>query len=47
VAKRNPVQEAVLANWGITTIGSPNGIAADGGITQLLLDIRQHLDQER
>jgi hypothetical protein len=44
VAQRNPVQEAVLANWGITTVGSPDGTA--DGITQFLLNIRQHLDQE-
>ncbi|WP_375162025.1 SIR2 family protein [Bradyrhizobium sp. RDT46] len=41
VAQRNPVQEAVLANWGITTIASPEGAAADEGLIQFLDDIRQ------
>lgn len=45
VAQRNPVQEAVLANWGITTIAPPDGMAADDGLTQLLRDIRQRLDR--
>ncbi|MCK1360937.1 SIR2 family protein [Bradyrhizobium sp. 199] len=45
VAKRNPVQEAVLANWGITTIAPPEGMAADDGLTRFLLDVRQRIDR--
>jgi hypothetical protein len=46
VAKRNPVQETVLANWGITTIGPPDNTAADEGLIRFLVDIRQLLDRE-
>ncbi|WP_448033079.1 SIR2 family NAD-dependent protein deacylase [Bradyrhizobium liaoningense] len=46
VAQPNPVQEAVLANWGITTIAPPDGMAADDGLTRLLRDIRQRLDRK-
>lgn len=45
VAQRNPVQETVLANWGITTIAPPDGMAADDGLNQFLLDIRERLDR--
>ncbi|SPP96284.1 Putative Sir2-like transcriptional silencer protein (fragment) [Bradyrhizobium vignae] len=45
VAQRNPVQEAVLANRGITTIAPPDGMAADDGLTQLPRDIRRRLDR--
>ncbi|MDA9545684.1 Sir2 family NAD-dependent protein deacetylase [Bradyrhizobium sp. CCBAU 45321] len=44
VAQRNPVQEAVLANWGITTIAPPDGMAADDGLRRLLRDIRERRD---
>jgi hypothetical protein len=43
VAQRNPVQEAVLANWGITTIAPPEGMAADEGLNRFLRDIRERL----
>jgi hypothetical protein len=46
VAQRNPVQEAVLANWGITTIAPPDGMAADDGLTRFLLEIQERLGQE-
>jgi hypothetical protein len=44
VAQRNPVQEAVLANWGITTVGSPDDARADDGLIGFLANIRQRLD---
>src|SRR3954451_20603691 len=44
VAQRNPEQEAVLANWGITTIAPPDGVSADEGLTRFLRDIRKRLD---
>jgi len=37
------VQEAVLANWGITTIAPPEGMAADEGLNRFLLDRRERL----
>jgi len=43
VAQRNPVQQAVLANWGITTIAPPEGTAADDGLNRFLLDISGRL----
>ena len=46
VAQRNPVQEAVLANWGITTIAPMDGMSADEGLTRFLHDIRQRLDRK-
>ncbi len=47
VAQRNPVQEAVLANWGITSIAPQDGIAADEGLKRLLRDICRHLYREK
>src|SRR3954447_4474034 len=47
VTQRNPVQEAVLANWGITTIAPPDGVSPDDGVTRFLLDIRQRIDREK
>jgi hypothetical protein len=46
VAQRNRVQEAVLANWGITTIGAPEGITPDEALTRFLIEIRECLDQQ-
>jgi hypothetical protein len=46
VTQRNPVQEAVLANWGITTIASPDGVSPDDGVSQFLLDIRRRIERE-
>lgn len=46
VAQRNPVQEAVLANWGITTIAPMDGMSADEGLTRFLRDIRQRVDRQ-
>ncbi|MHB0772456.1 SIR2 family NAD-dependent protein deacylase [Bradyrhizobium sp. 5.13L] len=46
VAQRNPVQEAVLANWGITTIAPPEGSAPDDGLTRFLQDIRQRIEED-
>jgi hypothetical protein len=46
VTQRNPVQEAVLANWGITTIAPPDGVSPDEGVSRFLLDIRQRIDRE-
>jgi SIR2-like domain len=43
VSQRNPVQEAVLANWGITTIASPAGSTADVGLARFLSELRQRL----
>jgi hypothetical protein len=40
------VQEAVLANWGITTIAPPDGVSPDEGVSRFLLDIRQRIDRE-
>ncbi|AMA55812.1 SIR2 family NAD-dependent protein deacylase [Bradyrhizobium sp. CCGE-LA001] len=45
VAQRNPVQEAVLANWGITTIAPPEGMAADEGLTRFLLDVGRNIER--
>ncbi|WP_247438153.1 SIR2 family protein [Bradyrhizobium sp. 44] len=47
VTQRNPVQEAVLANWGITTIAPPDGVSPDDGVTRFLLDIRQRIDRKK
>nr|WP_249806498.1 SIR2 family protein [Bradyrhizobium sp. 62] len=47
VTQRNPVQEAVLANWGITTIAPPDGVSPDDGVTRFLLDIRQRNDRKK
>jgi SIR2-like domain len=44
VSQPNPVQEAVLANWGITTVGAAEDITADEGLTRFLRDIRKRLD---
>jgi hypothetical protein len=46
VTQRNPVQEAVLANWGITTIAPPDGVSPDEGVSRFLLDIRQCIERE-
>src|SRR4051794_40793421 len=46
VTQRNPVQEAVLANWGITTIAPPDGVSPDDGVSRFLLDIQQRIDRE-
>src|SRR3954449_1227172 len=47
VSQPNPVQEAVLANWGITTIAPPDGVSPDEGVTRFLLDIRQRIDRKK
>lgn len=44
VGQRNPVQEAVLANWGITTVAPGDGVAADEGLIKFLRDIHQRID---
>jgi hypothetical protein len=41
--QRNPVQETVLANWGITTIVAPDGMKADDGLVDFLSEIQRHL----
>ncbi|MGY4623272.1 SIR2 family protein [Bradyrhizobium sp. USDA 4486] len=46
VGQRNPVQEAVLANWGITTIAPADGVAADEGLIKFLRDIHQCIDAD-
>lgn len=39
VARHNPVQEAVLANWGITPIAAPDDLTADEGLTRFLREL--------
>jgi hypothetical protein len=45
VARRNPVQESVKANWSITAIAPPAEMAADEGLNRFLLDIRERSDR--
>lgn len=40
---RRPVQEAVLASWGITSISPRDGAAVDKDLIQFLLGLREHL----
>jgi hypothetical protein len=41
---QNPVQEAILARWGITTLTPAQGIQADEALTEFLSDIRERIE---
>ncbi|HEU0149917.1 MAG TPA: SIR2 family protein [Bradyrhizobium sp.] len=43
---QNPVQEAILERWGITTLTPAHNIGADEALTEFLADIRARIQRE-
>jgi hypothetical protein len=42
---QNPVQEAILERWGITTLTPAHNIGADEALTEFLADIRARIQR--